>query len=890
MPLMLPESIDPRRSLRARFALVLGGCGLAFALLASLVVDRYQREQLLASLGQAMQGEAMLLSRGLNLSLQERLQQVRQTASQTVLASGLMEPGDVRELLEALRAQQPELAWLAVTNEQGMVQVATNTLQEGSRLDDPRWLAESLKGPWLGERRLAGGLVWPLGLDAHGQPLTLIDIGTPLIDYQGRTRGVLAARLRWDWLESVHKAMQDGERRFAGTDSLVIDREGRVLLGPPETIGQTLEVPGLPALLEGGDARVLDWPDGGRFLTAVGRNPSAIAGPSASLTVLVRQPADIAFAAADGLRHRLLGLGLLASLVFATLSIWLAGRIVRPVQALSLAAARSGRGETVDFSAITPGRRDEVGLLARALQALQQELAQRLAAQGQARARFETLLQYAPVAIVYTQGETVQMANQAALLLFGARSLDQLVGQRVAQLTHPDDSHRLEARWRQLEQHGSGAGVPPSMAHRIVRLDGSVAHVESTTVSVDFGSHRGVQFVLHDVSEQRRAQDELRQREMQLAYTSRLAHVGGWSLDVPSQEATWTAEMARIYELPPDTQPSRDLALSYFRGEHRSQLEAAIRLALHRGEPYDLELELCLPDGRRKWVRAQCQPLREGGRTVRLTGFTQDITDRRAAQEALRELNAELEQRVSDRTAQLRAANAELDSFAYAVSHDLRAPLRALSGFSQALIEDHGPALDAEAQGYLEHIKSASRQMGELIDGLLALSRSTRGELRFDDIDLSALAGTIILQLQRQDPQRVVDVAIEAGLHARGDRRMIDAALSNLLGNAWKYSGRCAHPRITLTVREIDHQRWFCITDNGAGFDEAHAGRLFKAFARLHRQDEFPGLGIGLATVQRIVHRHGGQIAAEGRPGQGACFRFTLPEPRAVDTPDSASA
>jgi len=416
-----------------------------------------------------------------------------------------------------------------------------------------------------------------------------------------------------------------------------------------------------------------------------------------------------------------------------------------------------------------------------------------------------------------------------------------------------------------------------------------VAITEVIVQRVHMGDGTAAQVVLVDVTEQRRAQALLRQREAQLAQTSAMAHVGGWSIDLLTGHTSWTDEMARIYELPPETRPTRELALSYLRGEHLAQLEAAVRRALRDGEPYDLQLQLTMPDGRHKWVRAQGRATRAGGRTVQIDGYTQDITERRAAEEAVRELNAQLEQRVADRTAQLQAANAELDSFAYAVSHDLRAPLRAMSGFSQALIEDHGARLDDEARLYLDQITLASRQMGELIEGLLVLSRSTRGLLQHDDVDISALAERALQQLRRQDPQRPVDTVVQPGLHARADRRMIDAVLQNLIGNAWKYTGRCAAPRIEVGLREIEGERWFSVTDNGAGFDMAHAGRLFKAFARLHRQDEFPGIGIGLATVQRIIHRHGGRITAEGAPGQGACFRFTLPErpeqPDDMETP-----
>jgi signal transduction histidine kinase/HAMP domain-containing protein len=246
------------------------------------------------------------------------------------------------------------------------------------------------------------------------------------------------------------------------------------------------------------------------------------------------------------------------------------------------------------------------------------------------------------------------------------------------------------------------------------------------------------------------------------------------------------------------------------------------------------------------------------------------------AKQEIHRLNADLERRVQERTAELQAANQELEGFAYAVSHDLRAPLRAMSGFSQALLEDHGGRLDGEARNYLDQITVASRKMGELIDGLLALSRNTRGELRHDTVDLSSLAGRLLAELAAAEPARRVTWEIQPGLAARGDARMIETLMRNLLGNAWKYTARTAAPVIRFH-EEQDGERFFCVSDNGAGFEMAHAGKLFQPFQRLHRQDEFPGIGIGLATVQRIVHRHGGTIRARGAPGEGATFAFTLP-------------
>jgi PAS domain S-box-containing protein len=279
------------------------------------------------------------------------------------------------------------------------------------------------------------------------------------------------------------------------------------------------------------------------------------------------------------------------------------------------------------------------------------------------------------------------------------------------------------------------------------------------------------------------------------------------------------------------------------------------------------------------WLLVNCEPVRDAvtdDLSSVVLSFT-DITGRKEAEEEVLRLNTELERRVDERTAELFAANQELESFAYAVSHDLRAPLRAMSGFSNALVEDLGDRLDGEARIYLDEIVVASRQMGRLIDGILTLSRSTRGELRRDPVDISAMAGAIVEELERMEPERKVEWSIEEGLTTRGDSRMIEVVLRNLLGNAWKYTAGSDRPEIGLYAEREGSETFICVTDNGAGFDMAHGEKLFQPFQRLHRQDEFPGLGIGLATAQRIVHRHGGMIQGVSAPGKGATFRFSLP-------------
>ena len=226
---------------------------------------------------------------------------------------------------------------------------------------------------------------------------------------------------------------------------------------------------------------------------------------------------------------------------------------------------------------------------------------------------------------------------------------------------------------------------------------------------------------------------------------------------------------------------------------------------------------------------------------------------------------------------ELHDTNRELESFSYSVSHDLRAPLRSIDGFSQALIEDADPALAPEAQLHLERIRAATQRMGRLIDDMIGLSKVSRAEMKFERIDVSDLVEQIVTELRRHTPERTVDVLIRPGMTATGDPQLVRLAFQNLLENAWKFTSR--RPRANIDVglsRDEDGTPAFYVGDNGAGFDPEYADKLFGAFQRLHTTSEFPGTGIGLATVQRIVHRHGGHVWAEGETNQGACFYFTL--------------
>lgn len=249
---------------------------------------------------------------------------------------------------------------------------------------------------------------------------------------------------------------------------------------------------------------------------------------------------------------------------------------------------------------------------------------------------------------------------------------------------------------------------------------------------------------------------------------------------------------------------------------------------------------------------------------------------RRTAERKLEALNASLERRVRERTDELQAANAELEAFSYSVSHDLRAPLRALDGFSLALLEDCAGRLDEEGADYLTRIRGASQRMARLIDDLLMLSRVTRRGMTRETLDLSALARSVGDDLSADDAGRQVEFTVAADMEVDGDPHLLDVALRNLLGNAWKFTSRTDGARVDVGVDGQGDERVFYVRDNGAGFDPQYGDQLFAPFQRLHGEDEFPGTGIGLATVQRIVRRHGGRVWAEGAPGKGATVWFTL--------------
>ncbi len=377
----------------------------------------------------------------------------------------------------------------------------------------------------------------------------------------------------------------------------------------------------------------------------------------------------------------------------------------------------------------------------------------------------------------------------------------------------------------------------------------------------------GVLCVSRDQTLLKRSEERARRCERMMVDTQGVAHLGTWEWNIAEPHATWSEELYRIYGLSRETYtPSYEAYLTMVHADDRARVIEATNRVFHEHVPYSHDERIFRPDGTMRYLHTWAFPvLDRDGKLTHLIGVCQDITDRALAEEALQRANTELETRVAERTRELEAFNAM-------VTHDLRAPLAVVEIVADALRRTIPP----ESQHQLERIRRAIDNMSTLIDDLLAFAQVNETSLRPEQIDVTAMALEIVAEL-RLGSQRVATIAIEPGLRVIADRGLLRVALSNLLGNAWKYTQPRDEARIEVGVTERDGARRLFVRDNGIGFDMAESRTIFEPFQRLNNAREFAGTGVGLATVRRILNRHGGSISAESKLGEGATFLIQLP-------------
>jgi PAS domain S-box-containing protein len=469
-----------------------------------------------------------------------------------------------------------------------------------------------------------------------------------------------------------------------------------------------------------------------------------------------------------------------------------------------------------------------------------------------------------------------EYANPVACALF-QRPLEELVGQRLLDVLPSMAPVGMFAKL----VHTIETGEPTD--YQVPRFEEDVLTGAFEVRGAKLGD--GIMVTLRDVTTRMNAERQLRASEERYRVTLASAATGFANVGL---DGRFLRVNRRLCEITGYSEEEM-LARRYHDITHPDDMELHVAKARQvvSGEIpwYSLEKRYIRMDGSVVWVGITVGALRDDeGRVSEYVDTITDITAHKHAQDKVARLNAELEERVWQRTAELQAANRNLEAFTYTVSHDLRAPLTALAGFTEMLAEDYGDRPGGHGRDYIAHIQAACVRMDDLIDDLLALSQASRAEIHAATVDLSELARNTIATLRRNGPGRQVRACVVDGVQAVGDERLLHTVVENLLGNAWKFTSKTTGAEIDFGVIPAGDGVIHCyVRDNGAGFDPADAGKLFRPFSRLHPPEEFPGTGIGLASVQRIVERHHGRCWAEGQPGHGAVFHVTLPAQGADD-------
>lgn len=497
----------------------------------------------------------------------------------------------------------------------------------------------------------------------------------------------------------------------------------------------------------------------------------------------------------------------------------------------------------------------------------------------QRESRFRAVAESASDSILIIDEESrVLYANNATENVFGY-SPGELNGKKLTMLMPEVFREQHTAGLKRYERTGVRRLNWGSLEFPGLHKSGRELPLEVSFGEFTSNGKRNFAGIIRDSSQRKFAERALRESEARLSGIIESAMDAVITVDEDQKIILFNSAAERMFLYPREEaigQPVDRFIPQRFRSEYKGHIESSGTTQLTRRSRAGLDALYGLrADGEEFPIEASISQIEADGRKI-YTVILRDVTERALAEERNRRLNDDLELRVADRTAQLEAANSELESFSYSVSHDLRAPLRHINGFSQALLEDYSDKLDDIGKGFLNEVRGASREMAELIDDLLMLARVTRSEMDPQEVDLSSLAWEVIGELRKMEPDRVNAFEVQPDLFAVCDRRLARIVLVNLIGNAWKFTAKVDSTRIEFGQADVRGGPHFFVRDNGAGFDMAYANKLFGAFQRLHSGTEFEGTGIGLATVRRIVTRHGGEVWAEGENGKGAVFYFTL--------------